>query len=256
VLSTSSYKFLFLFLCGGCSLTATTAPSLTPTRPEWFPYKIPLTSGSHHHQKFFFKRRGKITPSGRRSHISGSSYANIASNTSLFFRFGEGRPLHNARSLFSRSGGRRSLHTAQSLTFHNPLNIPVALFMNSSDVLSILTCSCRVWALTSDFAFWALPAFHPGHPSVRGQRVICLPAAANSFRGPQFPWLRNVLKTFPLRSATAARRVTFLQAAANFLPDPQSPWVSSFGSPRRPAVNFGSCTSSSLFPKISQRPLP
>jgi hypothetical protein len=57
-----------------------------------------------------------------------------------------------------------------------------------------------------------------------------------SFRGPQFPWVRILLKKFPSRRATAARRDTFLQTAANFLRDPQSPRVSSFGSPRRRAA--------------------
>jgi hypothetical protein len=85
--------------------------------------------------------------------------------------------------------------------------------------------------------------------------VILLPAAANSFRGPQFPLRRatSVLwvillpaaansfrgPQFPLRRATAARRDTFLQAAANFLRDPQSPRVSSFGSPPKLSICFG-----------------
>jgi hypothetical protein len=55
---------------------------------------------------------------------------------------------------------------------------------------------------------------------------VILPAAANSFRGPQCPWVRIFLKSFVLRRTTAARRDTFLQAAASFLPDPQSPQVS------------------------------
>jgi hypothetical protein len=62
---------------------------------------------------------GQNYPKWPVTHISGSSYADIASNASRFFRFGEGRPLHNVRSLFSRSGGRRPLHTVQSLTFRN-----------------------------------------------------------------------------------------------------------------------------------------
>jgi hypothetical protein len=69
-------------------------------------------------------------------------------------------------------------------------------------------------------------------------RIILLPAAANSLRSPQFPWVRIFLKTFLLLHATLARRDTFLQAAANFLRDPQSPRVSSFGSPRRPTASF------------------
>jgi hypothetical protein len=69
------------------------------------------------------------------------------------------------------------------------------------------------------------------------RRVIFLPAA-NSSRGPQFPWVRIFLKTFFLRHATLARRDTFLQAAVNFLRDLQYPRVSSFGSPRRPAACF------------------
>jgi hypothetical protein len=60
-------------LCSGCSLTATTAPSLRPARPERFPYKVPVSPDSHHHPfPFFSKRRGKIMPSGRCSDISGS----------------------------------------------------------------------------------------------------------------------------------------------------------------------------------------
>jgi hypothetical protein len=43
---------------------------------------------------------------------------------------------------------------------------------------------------------------------------------------------------FLFRHATLAWRNTFLQAAANFLRDPRFPPVSSFGSPRRPAVDF------------------
>jgi hypothetical protein len=66
--------------------------------------------------------------------------------------------------------------------------------------------------------------------------VILLLAAANSFCGPQFPWVRIFLKTFLLHCVPAARRDIFLQTAANFLWDPQSPRVSSFGSPRRPTA--------------------
>jgi hypothetical protein len=69
------------------------------------------------------------------------------------------------------------------------------------------------------------------------QRVT-FPAAVTSFRGPQFPWVQDFLKTFLLRHATVARRGPFLQAAASFFRDPQSPRVSSFGSPRRPATCF------------------
>jgi hypothetical protein len=46
-------------------------------------------------------------------------------------------------------------------------------------------------------------------------RVIFLPAA-NSRRGPQFPWVKIFLKTFLLGHATVARQDTFLQAASNF----------------------------------------
>jgi hypothetical protein len=72
------------------------------------------------------------------------------------------------------------------------------------------------------------------------QRVIFLPAAVTSFRGPQFPWVRIFLKTFPLLHATAARRDTLPQAAAIFLRDPQISQVSSFGPPRRPTASFRS----------------
>jgi hypothetical protein len=68
------------------------------------------------------------------------------------------------------------------------------------------------------------------------QWVIFLPAAVNSFRGPQFLWVRMFRKMFPSRHATAARRDTFLQAANNFLRNPHSPRASSFFSPRRSAA--------------------
>jgi hypothetical protein len=57
-------------------------------------------------------------------------------------------------------------------------------------------------------------------PLHRATFVLCdilLPAVANSFSGPQFPWSRIFLKMFLLCRATAARWDTFLQAAANFL---------------------------------------
>jgi hypothetical protein len=88
------------------------------------------------------------------------------------------------------------------------------------------------------------------------QRVIFLPAAANSFRSPQFPWVRIFLKTFLLRLATAVRRDTFLQEAANFLLDPHFPQASSFGSPRHPRARCRPLAASSLFPEISLRPFP
>jgi hypothetical protein len=74
--------------------------------------------------------------------------------------------------------------------------------------------------------------FCPAH------RVAFLPPAVTSFRGPQFPWVQDFLKMFLLRHATVARRDAFQQEAASFFRDPQSPQVSSFGSPRRPAVCF------------------
>jgi hypothetical protein len=45
------------------------------------------------------------------------------------------------------------------------------------------------------------------------QRVILLPAAANSFRGPPFPWVRISLTKVPLRRANPAQRVIVLPAA-------------------------------------------
>jgi hypothetical protein len=65
--------------------------------------------------------------------------------------------------------------------------------------------------------------------------VIVLLTVANSFCGPQFPWIRIFLKTYPLHHATDARD-TFLHAAANSLRDPQSPQVISSGSLRRLAA--------------------
>jgi hypothetical protein len=70
------------------------------------------------------------------------------------------------------------------------------------------------------------------------QRVVLISAAANSLRGPQFPWVPIFLKRFLLRHATVAQLDTFLQVAANFSPDPQSLWVSSFGSPHHLAASF------------------
>jgi hypothetical protein len=68
------------------------------------------------------------------------------------------------------------------------------------------------------------------------ERVILLPAVANSFRGPPFPWVRIFLERFLFRHATAARQNTFLQAATNISRDPQFPRVSFVGFTRRPAA--------------------
>jgi hypothetical protein len=68
------------------------------------------------------------------------------------------------------------------------------------------------------------------------RRVTSIPAAPNSCRGPQFPWVLISLKMFLLRHATASQRDTFLQAATNFLREPQSPRVSFVGFTRRPAA--------------------
>jgi hypothetical protein len=70
------------------------------------------------------------------------------------------------------------------------------------------------------------------------QRVVLVPAAANSLHGPQFSWVPIFLKMFLFRNATVAQQAIFLQAAANFFQYPQSLRVSSFGSPRRPAAGF------------------
>jgi hypothetical protein len=47
--------------------------------------------------------------------------------------------------------------------------------------------------------------------------AILIPAAASSFRGPQFSLVRIFLKMFLLRHATLARRDIFPKGAANFL---------------------------------------
>jgi hypothetical protein len=246
---------LFFSLCGGCCLTATTVPSLRPASPKQFPYKVQFSPGSHHHPKVFFFFTFLLFPtvghkpwSGRCSHISGSSYANAAST--FFFRFGGGPiPAQGPVPNFPQPAGHPgcSLHKLQSVI------LPVELLWCPLDLKTQLPSCARV--PYANFAFRALPAFLPGRSSLRSSRcnivfglslksecvplarwVILLPAGANSFRGPQFPWVWIFLKMFLLRLATAARRDTFLQAAANFLREPQTPRVSSFGSPRRPAA--------------------
>jgi hypothetical protein len=84
-------SYLSLSLCCDCSLTATTAPSLRPARPERFPYKFQLVQVLTIIQMlssffYLFPKVGHNSCSGRCSRISGSSYANAASR--FFLRFG------------------------------------------------------------------------------------------------------------------------------------------------------------------------
>jgi hypothetical protein len=95
--------------------------------------------------------------------------------------------------------------------FHAPMPFVV-------DVLSFLVLgailSCPFFCSPCFFC-WAIPV----------QRVILLPAAANSFRGPPFPWVRISLTKVPLRRASPAWRVIVLLAAVTSSRGLQFPWV-------------------------------
>jgi hypothetical protein len=91
--------------------------------------------------------------------------------------------------------------------------------------------SCSTMSLVECF----LTKF-PLHCATPAQWVIFLPVVADSFRGPQLPWVQIFLKTFLLHPTTLAWQDTFLQAAANFFRDLQFPQVTSFGSPCHPAA--------------------
>jgi hypothetical protein len=84
---------------------------LKAARPNRFPGRVPLVQVLAIIQSFFFfsKRRAKIIPSDRCSHISGS-YANIASR------------------LFSRTGWGRPLHKVQFPTFRIVIEVPIICF--------------------------------------------------------------------------------------------------------------------------------
>jgi hypothetical protein len=161
---------------------------MCPTSTFFCPFVVPICGG-------------EIIQSRRYSHTSSFSYANYASR--LFNHFGGGRPFHNVQFWYPRSRGRRSLHTVQSVTFRNPLNIPRALFTNSSqkaflsilsDVPSISRHTCR---LVSGFFILILPcsccprpqslmpllhsgSFHSLSPSFRG-------SSFHLVSGPIFP---------------------------------------------------------------------
>jgi hypothetical protein len=135
---------------------------------------------------------------------------------------------------------------------HPGCSLPKAFLWNSSDILSILTCSCRlvpghfirllphnccvgprsVTPLLHSEPFQRLFPSFLYHCSLRRATyilwVILLPAAANSFRGPQFP-------PTPCHYCTTEH---LLAGAANFPQVPQSPGVSSCGSPSRPAARW------------------
>jgi hypothetical protein len=100
----------------GPSLTPPTASSLRPFAPVDSLRTFSSVQVYHHHPKCFSfsQTEGQVTPSGRRSHIFGSSYAKAAIR--LFFHF----------------GGGQSLRSIQFLIFRNPLEIPTARFTNSS----------------------------------------------------------------------------------------------------------------------------
>jgi hypothetical protein len=76
------------------------------------------------------------------------------------------------------------------------------------------------------------------HHATVAWRDILISTMANSLRCPQISWVPVLRKIFLFRHTIAAWQDTFLQAAANFLRDLQFPRVSSFGSPRHPAVDF------------------
>jgi hypothetical protein len=103
VLSTSSFSFSVSH-CGGCSLTATTAPSLTPACPKWIPYKVPVSPGFHHHPKVFLVFLFPTVVKGL-SRVSGVPTFLADAASGFFFCFGGGRPLHNAQFLIFSSGG-------------------------------------------------------------------------------------------------------------------------------------------------------
>jgi hypothetical protein len=98
------YGFLF---CRDYTPTANTAPSLRAARPERLPHKVPADPGASSSSRFFYvflslflssKSEGKIILSSRCFYITGS-----CSVCSLFFRFGGRRPPHNAQSLTIRN---------------------------------------------------------------------------------------------------------------------------------------------------------
>jgi hypothetical protein len=103
--SEDSARDVFLWLGlnrGDQSPTATNAPSLRVVVSNFSLIRFQSIQVYHHHPEYFFySDGGKITPSGRWSHISCSSYANSA--TRFCFHFGGVRLLHNIQSLFFRN---------------------------------------------------------------------------------------------------------------------------------------------------------
>jgi hypothetical protein len=94
----------------------------------------------------------------------------------------------------------------------------------------------RVLGAMSSFPCLCSPCSLPR--ATFAQRVVLIPEAANSLRGPQFSWVPIFLTAFFLRHATVARRVIFLPATVNLLLDSQLAWILPFGFWRRPAARF------------------
>jgi hypothetical protein len=108
----------------------------------------------HHHPSFSISG-GKTTYSGRCSYISGSY-----SVFSLFFRFREGRPLHNVLTfIFQILIEGSTLHYTISSTTSFPKILPDVLSLSRS------SCSFKSWSLIplfhSGFARHLFPDIHP-----------------------------------------------------------------------------------------------